>query len=108
MFTSDWRRLRLDDDDLSELEILIMQRGDSAPMIKGTGGARKIRFSPSSRPSGKSGAYRVIYGWFPNAAQAHLFLAYGKSEQGELTAEERDACRQLMQRIGAALRRELE
>lgn len=104
VFTRRWAELKLDDDDLSELEVLIMQRGESAPLIRGAGGTRKIRFSPSSRAGGKSGGYRVIFGWFPDAAQVHLFLVYGKNEQAELTAAERDACRQLMQRIAASLR----
>jgi hypothetical protein len=103
VFANDWAALKLDDDDLRELEILIMERGETAPRIRGAGGARKIRFSPSRRRGGKSGAYRVIYGWFPDAAQVHLFLAYGKNEQAELTSEERAACRQLMRQIAAIL-----
>jgi hypothetical protein len=103
VFTDDWAALNLDDDDLRELEILIMERGETAPRIRGAGGARKIRFSPSRTHRGKSGAYRVIYGWFPDAAQVHLFLAYGKNEQAELSAAERAACRELTHRIATVL-----
>lgn len=105
IFTQDWKALKRSDEDLQELEALIMDRGGSAPAIRGTGGARKIRFSPSSRAAGKSGGYRVIYGWFERAAQAHLFLVYGKNQQAELTADERKLCKQLMERIEAVLRK---
>ena len=104
VFVADWAQLKLDDDDLRELERLIMERGESAPIIRGAGGARKIRFSPTSRGSGKSGAFRVIYGWFPDVAQVYLFLVYGKNRQGNLSADERDMCRELMSRIAKALK----
>jgi hypothetical protein len=40
-FTSDWRDLKLGDDDLRRLENAILARPEGAPVIPGTGGLRK-------------------------------------------------------------------
>lgn len=103
-----WRELHLSDDDLRELENLIMEREMSAPVIRGTGGARKIRFAPVSARRGKSGAYRVIFGWFPQVQHLYLFLVYGKGERAEISEADRKACRMLMERIAAGYQKRRE
>jgi hypothetical protein len=44
VFTRDWERLGLDDSALRALEIEILRGPDRNPVIRGTGGLRKIRF----------------------------------------------------------------
>lgn len=73
--------------------------------MRGTGGARKIRFAPSTVARGKSGALRIIYSFFPLYAHVLLILAYGKGEKAELTARERSACVELLKRYEAGLRK---
>ena len=53
--------------------------------------------------TGKSGAFRVIYGYFPRYAHVYLFLLYGKNEQGDLTAQEKRQCSQLVREISHLL-----
>lgn len=73
-------------------------------VVAGTGGLRKMRFAPPSRRTGKSGAFRVIYGYFPQFAHVYLILIYGKNEQDNLTADEKSACRGLIAEIIALLK----
>lgn len=90
-FVSDWRRLRLTDEDLQALEQLLLRRPTAGAVISGTGGFRKVRFAPPSWYSGKSGATRVIYVFFPEIETIFLFLIYGKNEQGNLSAKQKQA-----------------
>ena len=64
LFATRWSRLRLNDDATRQLENQIMQNPSAAPFIRGTGGARKIRFAPARWHAGKSGSVRVIYAYF--------------------------------------------
>lgn len=61
-FASDWRRLRLGDEEARALEQLILENPESGAVIRESGGARKLRFAPRGR--GKSGAVRVVYALF--------------------------------------------
>jgi hypothetical protein len=57
--------------------------------IQGTGGLRKIRWS---RPGmGKRGGVRVIYYFHNLDYPIHLIWIYGKSDQKDLTPEEKKA-----------------
>jgi hypothetical protein len=104
-FTADCERLNLDDESLRELELLIMDRSEMGRVIPGTGGLRKIRFSPSSWKRGKSGAIRACYAYFVSAEQVFLVAAYGKNEKENLTPAEKAAYRALLREIDASLRR---
>jgi hypothetical protein len=66
-FASLWKHWRLSDDDLRALERMLMENPLSGKVMSRTGGVRKTRFAPPSRGSGKSGAYRVCYLYFPPA-----------------------------------------
>lgn len=89
-FSDDWKALGLDlEQDLFALQIAIMANPEGAPVIQGTGGLRKLRFAPVSWGTGKSGAVRVAYVYFKQYWFVLLVLAYGKNEQGNLTAEEK-------------------
>ncbi len=61
LFVSEWKRLRLPDEDLRYLERAIMARPNVGDVMAGTGGVRKLRFAPPSRSGGKSGGLRVCY-----------------------------------------------
>src|SRR5260370_42586913 len=64
VFGAAWRDLKLDTDDLLDLQMEIILRPTAAPVVPGTDGLRKLRFSPESWPVGKSGALRVCYVYF--------------------------------------------
>jgi hypothetical protein len=55
-------------------------------LIPGSGGLRKIRWQLPGK--GKRGGIRVIYYWYSPAVQIYMLLAYGKSEQENLTTQQ--------------------
>jgi hypothetical protein len=89
VFTREWDRLGLSDDDLRELELMIMSDPKGNPVIQGTGGLRKIRFSPASRPIGKSGTLRACYVYFQAYALVYLVIVYEKGRKDDLSADEK-------------------
>jgi len=88
VFVSEWKRLRLADEDLQALERLIMERPQSGAVMAGTGGIRKLRFAPPSCHAGKSGAMRVCFVIFADAV-CYLFLIFPKNERANLSAEDK-------------------
>ncbi len=96
---TDWQRLRLADDDLRALELMLMHNPAAGAVMKDTGGVRKLRFSPPQWHRGKSGAMRICYAWLPEFSALCLLLIFAKNEQANLSAEERRVCRRLVQGI---------
>lgn len=76
-----------------------MENPLAGPVVRNTGGVRKIRFSPPSRGRGKSGAYRVCDLYYPAHQIVYFVLIFPKSEQPNLTSEQQKACRQLAHEI---------
>ncbi len=71
------------DDDYRSLQVALMLRPEQGPVIRGTGGLRKVRWA---RPgTGKRGGLRVIYYWAPGERAFYMLYAYSKNEQGDLT-----------------------
>ena len=60
--------------------------GDAIP---GTGGVRKLRFAASGR--GKRGGARIVYYYLDERIPLYALLAYAKSDQADLTPDERRA-----------------
>ena len=84
-FLRDWQRLGLDDEALAALEQELMESPDKAPVMKHTGGLRKMRFAAPRSGRGKSGAYRVCFAYFPSHSTVALFVAFGKNERSDLS-----------------------
>ena len=90
-----WASLGCNDDDLSGLQKAICENPQGPPVIRGTGGVRKIRIALDGR--GKSGGARVIYGDFPEHRIVYLFAAYPKNEKEDITEDERNFFKMAMQ-----------
>lgn len=86
MFT---RRLTdaLSDDDYRLLQEALLRRPAQGDLIEGTGGIRKLRWREAG--SGKRGGLRVIYYWHPQREIVLLLFLYRKSEQKDLTADQK-------------------
>jgi len=91
VFTSHWSRLELADEDLAALQILIMANPTGPPVIRGTGGVRKMRFASMAATRGKSGGLRVCYVYFKKYGLVLLATVYAKNEESDLTAAQRRA-----------------
>lgn len=94
IFRSRWKTLGLNDDDLKRLQEEILLDPKIGPVMKETGGVRKIRFALEHR--GKSGSIRVIYVDFEVYEKIFLITAYPKNEKDNLSKAERNELRELV------------
>jgi len=98
IFDKRWKELGLTDSDLQELEKFIMDNPEAGDVIKGTGGAIKLRFAlPTNK--GKSGGARIIYADIKNNAHTHLLLCYAKSKQEDLNGEQKRQIKSLVKTL---------
>lgn len=81
-FFDSWKSYGLSDEDLAALQITIMcdPASKSAPVIRGTKGLRKLRYSPEAWNTGKSHALRVCYVYFKEYGVVLLCLVFRKGE----------------------------
>jgi hypothetical protein len=98
-FTSHWSRLGMTDADLAALQILIMANPTGPPVIRGTGGVRKMRFAPMAATRGKSGGLRVCYVYFKKYGLVLLATVYAKNEESDLTAAQKRTMTKMVDEI---------
>ena len=97
MFDKKWLELGCDDDDLGELQKAICESPRKHPVIRGTGGVRKIRILLDGR--GKSGGARVLYVDFVVHGVVGLLFAYPKNEKENITEAERKTLKTMVEQI---------
>ena len=107
-FLRDWERLGFDAEDLRSLEIEILKDPSRAPVIKGTGGLRKLRFSGRKSKRGKSGGSRVCYVHYPEFGTIALAVVFGKNEKDDLTPVDRNAIAAMIKAYGEVLVSEVD
>src|SRR3990172_4115344 len=76
----------LPDEDYRTLQIAVLLRPEQGPLIKGSGGLRKVRWAPKG--VGKRGGVRVIYYWRPEEQVVYMLFAYTKTAQEDLTPDQ--------------------
>jgi len=96
-FDRQWDALGCDDDDLLELQKAICENPQKPPVIRGTGGVRKIRIALENR--GKSGGARVLYVDFVVRGVVGLLYAYPKSEKDDIDEDERKILKTMVEKI---------
>lgn len=101
IFDKQWKTMGLDDSDLKNLQMQLLENPRIGSVIKGTGGLRKMRFAFPNK--GKSGSVRVLYVDFVIAEAIYLIFAYPKSEKDNLTAEERNSIKNMIDRLEQSL-----
>ncbi|HZK81666.1 MAG TPA: type II toxin-antitoxin system RelE/ParE family toxin [Humisphaera sp.] len=87
-FVREWDRHGLSDADLQALEDAIQKSPDTAPVIRGTGGLRKMRFAAPSQRTGKRGALRVGFAYFRIKAAIFVVAVFAKNEASNFTKAE--------------------
>ena len=85
-FQKAWDDIGLTDDDLFELETKLLINPRAGVVIKGSGGARKIRFEAQGK--GQRGGARVIYVDVVIGETVCLLYAYPKSTKDDLSQPE--------------------
>ena len=79
------------------METAIAADPKAAPVIPGTGGIRKLRWSGSGR--GKRGGIRTIYFYHAGPGVIYLLTAYAKSDRDDLTPDDKKTWSKLVARI---------
>ena len=97
LFDKKWRELGCNDDDLGELQKVICENPQGYPIIKGTGGVRKIRIALDRR--GKSGGARILYVDFMVHNVVGLLSVYPKNEKENITDAERKILKTMVEQI---------
>ncbi len=101
IFDKQWKEMGLDDNDLQSLQTTILENPQIGNVIKGTGKLRKLRFALPNR--GKSGSSRVLYVDFVVAETVYFIFAYPKNEKDDLSDEERNNIKKLIDKIEKTL-----
>lgn len=93
-FTSKWKELGLDDEDLRNLESILINNPKIGRTITGTGGIRKVRIP--IRKIGKRAGGRVIYVDIEVKECIYLLDVYTKNEKTDLSVKERNILKRLV------------
>ena len=104
-FSRNWDNLGFDDEDLRMLELDIMKHPDKYPVMQGTGGLRKARIAMENR--GKSGGARVCFVDFVIAETVYLITVYPKNEKDNLSKEERNEIKKVIEALKKSLGAEI-
>lgn len=86
-FISQARRCGVSEQELYEIQLTISDNPLIGDVMKGTGGARKLRHAGRGR--GKSGGYRTIHYYAAEDVPVFLLAIYGKGTKDNLTKAER-------------------
>jgi mRNA-degrading endonuclease RelE of RelBE toxin-antitoxin system len=78
------------------LQLHLVNKPDAGKVIQGSGGLRKLRWSAGGH--GKSGGIRVIYYWVVSHDTILLLYAYPKSRQDDLTPEQLQQIRKVVEK----------
>ena len=97
VFDRQWDALSCDDDDLLELQKAIYENPQKPPVIRGTGGVRKIRIAIEGK--GKSGGARILYIDFVIRSVVGLLYAYPKNEKENIDENERRILKTMVEQI---------
>lgn len=80
-----------------EMEDSVANAPDAAPVIRGSGGIRKVRWAGSGR--GKRGGIRTIYFYHGGSIALYFLTAYAKAAREDLSAADVKALARLVATI---------
>jgi hypothetical protein len=100
-FEKQWEILGLADADLRRLQLAILENPGVGAVVRGTGRLHKMRFAFEGQ--GKSGSSRVLYVDFVVQETVYLITAYAKSKKDNLSKEERNSLKKLVDAIEKSL-----
>lgn len=102
-FLRDAKAIGLSDEELETIVSFIAANPDAGDEIKGTGGARKLRFAGKGK--GKSGGYRVITFYSGDDIPVFLLRIIAKNERTDITQAERNALKTALAALADTYRR---
>jgi mRNA-degrading endonuclease RelE of RelBE toxin-antitoxin system len=86
-FSATASRADLTEEERQAITLFLANNPEAGEVIPDTGGLRKLRWPGKGK--GKRGGYRVIYYFFNEAIPVYLLAVYPKSQQIDLTAEQK-------------------
>jgi mRNA-degrading endonuclease RelE of RelBE toxin-antitoxin system len=84
----------LDDEEYRSLQLTLLLRPELGPLIRRSGGLRKMRWSLMGR--GKRGGLRIIYYRDEASETFYMLYAYPKNEREDLSAQQLRVLRRLV------------
>jgi hypothetical protein len=102
-YLRDARATGLTDHERLRIVNFIAANPDAGKEIKGSGGARKVRFA--GRGKGKSGGYRVITFYSGEDIPVFLLNVFAKNEKTDLSQAERNELKTVLAALADAYRR---
>lgn len=103
-FTAKWKTFDLDDEALRALELMLVACPKMGPVIRGTGGLRKVRFAREGK--GKSSGFRIGYCYFEEFGIICLVTIYAKNEQANISVATKKVIKQYLEEIEKYLAQE--
>ena len=100
-FTGKWEKLGFTDEELRKLELEILRQPKIGKVIRGTGKHRKMRFAYANQ--GKRGSVRICYVDFAEKEIIYLITVYSKNEKDNLTKEECNQIRKMIEILEKSL-----
>ena len=100
-------KLKLSDEDFSELQAELNINPRAGDVIQGTGGVRKVRQPDKQRGKGKSGGIRIIYRFYEQYDMIFLITFFNKNIP-DLTPVQGEAVRRMNAEFAEQLRAEWE
>jgi len=97
IFDKRWHEAGLTDTDLRKLENFLLKNPNTGDVIRGTGGAIKLRWALPG--VSKSDGLRVIYIDLIKAEHVYFVTCYPKSKKDTLTDSEKIAIKEVVKRI---------
>jgi mRNA-degrading endonuclease RelE of RelBE toxin-antitoxin system len=85
----------LSDEEYRQLQLALLSKPDLGPVIPGSGGLRKVRWSGKGHE--KRGGVRVIYYWVKIQERILMLLIYAKAEQDDLTPDQVKVLRRIIE-----------
>lgn len=98
-FDEKWKKLELNEIDRQKLENALIDNPKVGDVIRGTKGARKMRYAFENQ--GKSSSARVIYVDFEVMETIYLIDVYAKAKKDNLTKEEINELKQVVEILKA-------
>lgn len=96
-FVKDTKKL-LTAEDLEELYDYLSENPTAGPIIKSTGGVRKLRWSPKKSNKGKSGSLRILY-HYSNNILVIILGAFSKSEMENISEAEKNTLKKILPKL---------
>ena len=86
-----WNDYDLTDEHFFDLQNEVVADPKSGDVVKGTGGVRKLRFSPKGSGKGKSGSLRVMYHYYEEFGIVLLLTLFAKNVMENISENDKKA-----------------